>query len=189
MPPFWILVNIVLNSSYEGSIVWTELPQPDPYSVSNIGNWPIPRVGGPRADLLEQYILFLCEINNNIPIGTFTLTTQKKKKKKERNKKKEKGVTHKYNTIRVTSLSSPLPSSTCDKPISLSSIFVSFCSLPFFPIFLPLAFRYLRSVVVAYPSPSLSPPSPVCAGGVLWHRASSSRLSAVRSSTTQACPD
>lgn len=27
---------------YEGSIVWTwELPQPDPYSVSNIGNWPI----------------------------------------------------------------------------------------------------------------------------------------------------
>lgn len=145
-------------------------------------------MGGPKSrDLLEQNILFLCEINNNIPIGKFALTTLKRKEKET---KKGKGCNTQiqYHT-RDFSLQSPSPHQLATSPFLFPLFFLSFCSLPFFPIFLPLAFRYLRSVVVAYPSPSLSPPSPVCAGGVLWHRASSSRLSAVRSSTTQACPD
>lgn len=145
-------------------------------------------MGGPRADLLEQYILFLCEINNNIPIGTFTLTTLEKKKEKETKKGKGCNTQIQYHT-RDFSLQSP-------SLINLRQAhfpFLCFCILlfpsilPYFPaIGIPVSPQCGGCLSFPLTSP---PPSPVCAGGVLWHRASSSRLSAVRSSTTQACPD
>lgn len=84
-------------------------------------------MGGPRADLLEQYILFLCEINNNIPIGKFALTTLKRKEKET---KKGKGCNTQiqYHT-RDFSLQSPSPHQLATSPFLFPLFF--YPSVPF----------------------------------------------------------
>jgi hypothetical protein len=53
-----------------------------------------PRVGGLRPQNIynNNTLSLICEINNNISIGTFGVTNEKEKKKKQKEKKKkEKG--------------------------------------------------------------------------------------------------
>lgn len=60
---------------------------------------------------------------------------RQKKRKREKRKKKKKGVTHKYNTIRVTSLSRvPFPHQLATSPFLFLLFFLSFCSFSFIPL-------------------------------------------------------